>query len=94
MTDVVLEYMLYASAPLVEAVYETTLKGKRLDSPNDAEMLDLVRKTTWYEITFVLDTGIRTMMESAVKNGNIASGYEKQSKKISKKLEDYCMSEQ
>lgn len=47
-------------------------------------MLDLVRKTTWYEITFVLDTGIRTMMESAVKNGNIASEYEKQSKKISK----------
>ncbi len=94
MTDIVLEYMSYASAPLVEAVYETTLKGKRLDSPNDAEMLDLVRQTTWYEITFVLETGIRSMLENAVNSGNIASEYEKQSKKISQKLEDYCMSEQ
>ena len=93
MTDIVLEYMAYASSPLVEAVYETTLKGKRLDSPDDAEMLDLVRQTTWYEITFVLETGIRSMLESAVKSGNIASEYEKQSKKISKKLEDYCSSE-
>ncbi len=87
MTDVVLEYMAYASAPLVDAVYETTLKNKRMDSPDDAEMLDLIRATTWYEITFVLETGIRSMLEAAVKSGNIASEYATHAPSISAKME-------
>ena len=87
MTDVVMEYMAYASAPLVDAVYETTLKGKRMDSPDDAEMLDLIRATTWYEITFVLETGIRPMLEAAVQSGNLASEYAASAPSISAKME-------
>ena len=82
-----MEYMAYASAPLVDAVYETTLKGKRMDSPDDAEMLDLVRATTWYEITFVLETGIRPMLEAAVQSGNLASEYAASAPSISAKME-------
>jgi len=86
MTDIVMEYMAYASAPLVDAVYESTLKGKRMDSPDDAEMLDLIRKTTWYEISFVVDSGIREMLEAAVQSGNLASEYASRADAINAKI--------
>ena len=90
MTSIVLEYMAYASAPLVDAVYETTLKVKRMDSNDDAVMLDMIRETTWYEITFVMDVGIRQMLESAVKSGNVASEYAKKRKEHPQKNERIC----
>ncbi len=89
MTGVLLEYLSYASDDLVDAVYETTLKGKRMDAPDDAAVLDLVRSTTWYEITFIAGAGIREMLEAAVKSGNLASEYAARESKISAKL-DAC----
>ena len=75
MTDILLEYMAYSSAPLVDAVYEITLKNKRMDAPEDAAMLDLIRETTLYEITFIMNVGIREMLENAVANGNLLSSF-------------------
>lgn len=89
MTDVVMEYMSYASDELVEAVYETTFKAKRMQAKEDAEMLDLIRSTTCYELTFIMNAGVREMLEEAVKTGNLASTYEKKSTMIQKTLDSY-----
>lgn len=89
MTDVVMEYMSYASDGLVDAVYETTFKAKRMQAKEDAEMLDLIRSTTCYELTFIMNVGVREMLEEAVKSGNIASSYEKKATMIQKTLDSY-----
>ena len=89
MTDILLEYMAYASSPLVDAVYEITLKSKRMDSPDDSEMLDLIRASTLYEITFVMNVGIRQMLEKAVASGNLASAFAADKDAISAKLEGF-----
>ena len=89
MTDVVLEYMSYKSDKLVDAVYETTLKLKRMNAPEDAAMLDLIRQTTHYEITFVMNIGIREMLQSAVASGDVASTFQRSGRIIRKKMDQF-----
>ena len=89
MTDILLEYMAYSSAPLVDVVYEITLKNKRMDAPEDAAMLDLIRETTLYEITFIMNVGIREMLETAVENGNLASSFASSEASISTQMEKF-----
>lgn len=50
-------------------------KNKRMDAPEDAAMLDLIRETALYEITFIMNVGIREMLENAVANGNLSSSF-------------------
>jgi len=88
MIDIVWEYMAYASNELVEATYDVTLKGKRLDSPDDVNMLDLVRDTTKYDISLIANVGVREMLEYALINVNLASTYEAHASAISQKLEN------
>jgi len=92
MTGVVLEYMSYASDELLDATYEVTLKKKRMDAPDDAAVLDLVRSTTWYEFTFVANAGVWQMLVSAMNNNSLASEYAANEKSISAKL-DACRPE-
>ena len=89
MTDILLEYMAYSSAPLVDAVYEITLKNKRMDAPEDAAMLDLIRETTLYEITFIMNVGIREMLENAVANGNLSSSFASSGEAIKAKMDSF-----
>ena len=89
MTDILLEYMAYSSAPLVDAVYEITLKNKRMDAPEDAAMLDLIRETTLYEITFNMNVGIREMLENAVANGNLSSSFASSEEAIKAKMDSF-----
>lgn len=89
MTDILLEYMAYSSAPLVDAVYEITLKNKRMDAPEDAAMLDLIRETTLYEITFIMNVGIREMLENAVANGNLSSSFASSEEAIKAKMDSF-----
>ena len=46
-----------------------------MDAPEDAAMLDLIRETALYEITFIMNVGIREMLENAVANGNLSSSF-------------------
>ncbi len=85
---IVTEYMAYASSGLIDAFYEVTLKSKRADAPEDAAMLDLIRSTAKYELSYVAGAGIREMFEAAVKNGNLASEYAKKADSIQAKLDE------
>ncbi|MBQ7982805.1 MAG: extracellular solute-binding protein [Clostridia bacterium] len=87
-TDILMNYWGYLSSnTLVDAFYETTIKYKRLNAPEDAEMLDIIRGTIRYEISMIADTGIMDVLNAAVKSGNLMSEYEKKSKSIEKRLE-------
>ena len=76
----------YLSGDLVEAFYETTMKKKRADAPEDAAMLDMVRASVRYELGTILDFGIAGVIDNAYKSGNLISSYEKQSGVIEKKI--------
>lgn len=80
------EMWAYLSDDLVEAFYEVTMKKKRADAPEDARMLDLVRSSVRYEITYVVDVGIGSVITKAYESGNLMSTYQKQQKLITKKL--------
>lgn len=84
-TGTVLEYMAYASSALDEAVYETTLKVKKMQAPEDAEMLEIIFDNGMYELAFVGNVGIRSMLESMVKTGNVSSTYKRNYKTINAK---------
>ena len=71
----------------MDAFYETTIKYKRLNAPEDAEMLDIVRGSIRYEIAMIADLGVTDVLNAALKNGNLISSYEKQAKRIGKKFD-------
>lgn len=88
MLDVLMNYWGYLSSnSLVDAFYETTVKYKRLNAPDDTEMLDVVRSTIRYELATIMDIGILGLLDDSVKNGDLASNYEKNRKKYEKNLE-------
>lgn len=90
MVDVIMNYWGYLSSnSLVDAFYETTIKYKRLNAPEDAEMLDIIRDSIRYEITYIADLGIDAVLSTAVTKGNLASSYEKNAKRIDKMLEKF-----
>lgn len=84
----VLEYWSFLSSSTVkEAYYETTMKKKRVNAPDDAEMLDIVRSTCRYEITYIYDTGALNILRSAATKGNLMSTWASQEKSVNTKLE-------
>ncbi|MBQ8578798.1 MAG: hypothetical protein IJ449_12680 [Clostridia bacterium] len=87
-TDIIMNWWGYLSSnTLVDAFYETTIKYKRLNAPEDAEMLDIVRGSVRYEIATIADLGVMDVLNSAFTSGNLMSSYEKKSKTIEKKFE-------
>ncbi len=87
-TDVVMNWWSYLSSnTLVDAFYETTIKYKRLNAPEDAEMLDIVRGSIRYEIGTIADLGVMPVLDGAFNSGNLMSTYEKRAKSITKKFE-------
>ena len=55
----------------------------------DAAMLDLIRETTLYEITFIMNVGIREMLENAVANGNLSSSFASSEEAIKAKMDSF-----
>ncbi|MBQ2729753.1 MAG: hypothetical protein IJF69_03170 [Clostridia bacterium] len=91
-TGIILEYMAYKSQELLlPQYYDTLLKGQRLNSPDDQEMLDIIRKTVRYEFTDMMGIeDIAKNCEAVYKNPNTASStYNRQSKKLQKQLDDF-----
>lgn len=80
MTDVILNAWAYNSDELIDAYYETTIKHKRFDAPDDSEMLDIVRGSVRYEMSLLCDLGIKNVISSAYTDGNLMSNYEKKEK--------------
>ena len=88
LTGAAMEAWGYLSGELVDAFYETTMKKKRADAPEDAAMLDVVRDYVRYEIATVLDLGVVEVIDNAYRSGNLASSYEKRVKVIEKKTSE------
>ncbi len=84
LTSAAMEMWGYLSGDLVDAFYETTMKGKRADAPEDAAMLDVVRGSVRYELATVMQFGITDVIDTAYSSGNLSSSYEKRAKMINK----------
>ena len=85
---IVMEYGGWLSNKMVfPAYYETTILQKRVRDERDIDMLTLIRQSSRYEITEIFNIGIRSILTSAYKNGNLMSSYEKEKTSIEKKLE-------
>ncbi len=90
MTGILTEYWAYLSQPLMDAVYKKMLKGRRMDAPDDAAMLDIIFDSAYYEISFLgPSVGISDMMQRAVSSGNVASAYAAAEESIEKKLDSF-----
>ncbi len=87
MTDVLLTAWAYRSAELVDGYYEITLKHKRFNAPDDAEMLDIIRHSVRYEMSMLCNLGISGVISNAYNSGNLMSEYAKSEKMINKLLE-------
>ena len=90
MVDIILDDWAYMSRDVIDAYYETTLKHKRFNAPDDSEMLDIVRSTTRYEISTIASIGISSMLNEAFQSGNLMSTYKKSEKVISKQIQKLC----
>ncbi|MBQ4575017.1 MAG: hypothetical protein IJA85_07415 [Clostridia bacterium] len=87
-TGAVLEYMSwYSHDTLVPAYYETTIKLKRLQDEDAPKMMDIIRDSIRYEISYIAGVGIEAVLAKGVSSGDLASAYAKQEKSINKKLE-------
>lgn len=87
--DAVMSYWSYLSQDtLLEAFYETTIKSKRLNAPEDAEMLDIVLATRQYEIAAIADTGLLSMFSNASSGKGLMSSAAGTRKSANKKLND------
>ena len=87
MVGMCLEYMTWLSSSTVrEAFYETTMKKKRANAPDDAEMLDISRQSCRYEITYISDTGVLGVLRNAYNTGNLMSTWASNEKAVNTKL--------
>jgi len=77
----------YFSLPVVEAYYEKTLKYKRMDAPDDTEMLEIVRQNTRYELSTVVDIGVSTIVGAMYNTDRYTSVFRAGEKQITKKIE-------
>ncbi len=87
MTDIIFTYWNYLSDEVVDGYYEKTLKLKKFNAPDDAEMLDIIRDTTRYEISMICNLGISSVISNAYSSGNLMSEYAKSEKQINKLIE-------
>ena len=91
-TGTILEYMAYKSNEvLLPEYYDTLLKGQRLDSDEDSQMLDVIRNTIRYD--FAATVGIEivgnTVKTMFAKPASATSSYKRTEKKLQKALDDY-----
>ena len=85
----IMAYWSYLSSnTVVDAFYEITLRYKRLNSEEDSEMLDLIRKTMRYEISTLDDIGVSSVITSVSKGSGLASAYQKKKNYIERMLKD------
>ena len=87
MTDVLFTYWNYLSDDVVDGYYEKTLKLKKFNAPDDAEMLDIIHSTTRYEISMICNLGISGVISNAYSSGNLMSEYAKSEKMINKLID-------
>ncbi|MBE6715105.1 MAG: hypothetical protein E7575_07510 [Ruminococcaceae bacterium] len=99
-TGMILEYMAYKSNQvLLPQYYDTLLKGQRLDSPDDVEMLDIIRASVGYDFCAIMSivpkddgtgsdivTNLTTILESP---DSARSKYERVSTKYQKAVNDF-----
>ena len=82
--DAVFTAWAFYSDEVIDAYYEKTLKHKRLNAPEDAEMLDIIRSSMRYEISQLCNLGVAEVISSAYNSGNLASAYARSEKMINK----------
>ena len=88
MVGMCMEYINWLSSLTVkEAFYEITMKKKRANAPDDAEMLDISRQSCRYEITYIYDTGVLGVLRDSYKSGNLMSTWASREKSVNAKLE-------
>ena len=83
-TDAIFTAWAFYSDEVVDAYYEKTLKHKRLNAQEDAEMLDIIRSSLRYEISLICNLGVADVISSAYNTGNLASAYASSQKRIDK----------
>ncbi len=91
-TGTILEYMAYKSNEvLLPEYYDTLLKGQRLDSDEDSEILDIIRGSVFYD--FASNVGLEeigaTVENMFSKPTTATSMYKRNEKKLQKALDDY-----
>ncbi|MBO7405403.1 MAG: hypothetical protein J6V24_10625, partial [Clostridia bacterium] len=84
-TDQIFTAWAYHSNDMREAYYEKTLKHKRMNAPEDSEMLDLIFTSLRYQVSQLCDLGIASVINNAYTSGNLASTYARAEKNINKK---------
>lgn len=85
----IMSYWSYLSHDtVVDAFYEITLKYKRLNAPEDSDMLDLIRDSMRYEISTVGDMGITSIVAGTGQGSGLASAYQKRKSVIERKLNE------
>lgn len=88
-TAAIMSYWSYLSSDtLVDAFYEITLKYKRLNAPEDSDMLDLIRKSVRYEISTIGDMGVAAVVTGTTKGSGLASSYQRSKKVIERNLNE------
>lgn len=85
----IMSYWSYLSHDtVVDAFYEITLTYKRLNAPEDSDMLDLIRDSMRYEISTVGDMGITPIVAGTGQGSGLASAYQKRKSVIERKLNE------
>ena len=85
----IMSYWSYLSHDtVVDAFYEITLTYKRLNAPEDSDMLDLIRDSMRYEISTVWDMGITSIVAGTGQGSGLASAYQKRKSVIERKLNE------
>jgi len=91
-TGMILEYMAYKSNETVlPAYYDTLLKGQRLDTEDDQQMLDIIKDTIRYDLCSMVGLdGITTNFQTVIfKPSTASSTYKRNETKLNKQLNDF-----
>ena len=86
MVDILLDDWAYMSDDVVEAFYEITLKHRRFEAPDDAEMLDIVLSNCRYEIGLVAWLNVNEMLATAMNSLDLPGAYARYGKTIDAKI--------
>ena len=93
-TGMILEYMAYKSNEIVlPQYYETLLKGQRLGTEDDQQMLDIIKDTIRYDLCSMVGLeGITTNFQAVIfKPQTASSAYKRNEIKLSKELNEFYM---
>lgn len=94
-TSVILDYMAYKSNEILLPVYyDTLIKGQRLDSDDDSQMLDTIRDSIHFDLADTVGLeDVGSIMSTMFKKPSTAtSTYKRQEKKLQKQLDDFYAS--